>query len=74
MEKGVWFQFSNHKWNIMQKAHGLSLKISQEITIEFAVLLLEITKKMVLGKEQDRDNYQKKSNEINAVIKNLKNS
>jgi P4 family phage/plasmid primase-like protien len=73
MEKGVWFQFSNHKWNIMQKAHGLSLKISQEITIEFAVLLLEITKKMVLGKEQDRDNYQKKSNEINAVIKNLKN-
>lgn len=73
MEKNIWYQFKGNKWNMIQKAHGLSLKISQEVPKEFAGLYTTYIIKATEGQQQDKDKYLIKSKEIHRVIQNLKN-
>jgi P4 family phage/plasmid primase-like protien len=73
IKKNSWFQFFNHRWNVIEDGYGLSLKISREMPQEFAKLYSYYISKSVTGKQQENDTYLKKAKEINIVILNLKN-
>ena len=73
LDKMIWYQFNNNNWRIIQKAFGLSLKISKELPVEFAKLY---SKYIILGtttENQDKDKYMTKAQNINGLIRNLKN-
>ena len=38
INKGIWWEFSNHRWNRIESAYTLSLKMSTEVAKEFAKL------------------------------------
>jgi P4 family phage/plasmid primase-like protien len=73
ISKKSWFQFYNHKWNIIEDGYGLSLKISREMPKEFAKLYSLYIIKSTEGQHQEKDAFMKKSKDIHSVILNLKN-
>lgn len=73
IDKNVWYQFKGHRWKIIQKASGLSLKMSKEITIEFAKLYSSTVIKAMNCENQDKDKFLLKSKQIDKLVQNLKN-
>ena len=61
IKKKSWFQFYNHKWNIIEDGYGLSLKISREMPKEFAKLYALYIIKSTETQQQDRDINAKKA-------------
>lgn len=73
IKKKSWFQFYNHRWNVIEEGYGLSLKISREMPKEFAKLYSLYIIKSTEAQQQDRDINGKKAKDIHSVILNLKN-
>ncbi len=75
IEKKVWWEFNNDKWNRIDCAYSLSIKLSTELTLELAQLNYEIVKLAALEQNsQAADILQKKSKTIMDLIFNLKKS
>jgi len=77
LKSDIWYEFQNHRWINIPNGYTLSIKISEELTKEFAELNLYYM--MQLGK---RDNINisadqeelilKKSNNITKIMLNLR--
>lgn len=74
IEKKVWWEFVDNKWNKIDSAYSLSIKLSTELALEFAQLNSDIIKMAVMEQGQNADVLQKKSKTINDLIFNLKKS
>ena len=74
IEKKVWWEFNNNKWNRIDSAYSLSIKLSTELALEFAQLQSDIIKLSILEQGQSSDMLQKKSKTITDLIFNLKKS
>jgi P4 family phage/plasmid primase-like protien len=72
IEKKVWWEFTNNKWNRIDSAYSLSIKLSTELALEFAQLQADIIKLSVIEQGQVADILQKKSKTIQDLIFNLK--
>ena len=74
IEKKVWWEFADHKWNRIDSAYSLSIKLSTELALEFAQLSADIIKLAVTEQGQTSDILHKKSKTITDLIFNLKKS
>ena len=72
IEKKVWWEFSENKWNRIDSAYSLSIKLSTDLALEFAQLQSDVIKLSVLEQGQAADILQKKSKTIQDLIFNLK--
>lgn len=72
IEKKVWWEFSNNRWNRIDSAYSLSIKLSTELALEFANLQADIIKMAVIEQGQTADILHKKSKIISDLIFNLK--
>ena len=72
ISKNIWWQFDNHKWNNIDSAYTLSLKMSTEVAKDFAKLSAYYMIKSTGETGQKSDFYLKKSNDIGKLIQDLK--
>lgn len=72
IEKKVWWEFQDNKWNRIDSAYSLSIRLSTELAVEFAQLNAEIAKMAVMEQGQTADVLHKKYKTINDLIFNLK--
>ena len=72
IQKGIWWQFNSHRWNKIECAHTLSIKMSTDIAFEFAKLHADIMTLAVQETGQKSDILQKKCKDIYDLIFNLK--
>ena len=72
IQKGVWWQFDNHRWNRIECAHTFSIKMSTDIALEFAKLHADIMGLAVQETGQRADVLQRKCKDIQTLIFNLK--
>jgi len=72
IEKKVWWEFADNKWNRIDTGYSLSIKLSTELALEFAQLQSDIIKLSVMEQGQAADILQKKSKTIQDLIFNLK--
>lgn len=71
--RSIWFEFQGHKWVKIDCAYTLNMKISDELTIEFAKLVAcYYTEASTVDDPQDRDVLLKKGEHINKIINKLK--
>ena len=69
----VWWQFQNHRWVMIEKAHTLSIKLSTDFSYEFAKLQLLYNQRAIAEQNaQTADIYFTKSKNILNLIKKLK--
>lgn len=74
IEKKVWWEFNNNKWNRIDSAYSLSIRLSTELALEFAQLQSDIIKLAINEQGQASDILHKKSKTISDLIFNLKKS
>jgi P4 family phage/plasmid primase-like protien len=74
IEKKVWWEFNNNRWNRIDSAYSLSIRLSTELALEFAQLQSDIIKLAIIEQGQTSDVLQKKSKTISDLIFNLKKS
>ena len=74
INKKVWWEFNENKWNRMEAAYSLSIRLSTELALEFAQLHSDIIKLAVMEQGQTSDILQKKAKTISDLIFNLKKS
>lgn len=74
IDKRVWWEFVKNKWERMESAYSLSIRLSTELALEFAQLNADIVKMAVMEQGQAADILHKKSKTINDLIFNLKKS
>jgi len=74
IDKRVWWEFVKNKWERMESAYSLSVRLSTELALEFAQLNADIVKMAVMEQGQQADLLHKKSKTINDLIFNLKKS
>jgi len=74
IQKNIWYQYDNHRWNRIDCAYTLSIKLSTELSIEFAKLHADIMQLAVTEVGQKSDLLQKKCKDIHTLIFNLKKS
>lgn len=74
IDKRVWWEFVRNKWERMESAYSLSIRLSTELALEFAQLNADIVKMAVMEQGQAADILHKKSKTINDLIFNLKKS
>jgi P4 family phage/plasmid primase-like protien len=72
IEKKVWWEFADNKWNRIDSAYSLSIKLSTELAHEFAHLSSDIVKLAIVEQGQSSDILHKKSKTIMDLIFNLK--
>ena len=72
ISKGVWWQFDSHRWNRIECAHTLSIKMSTELAQEFAKLHAEILNLSINEVGHRADFLQRKCKDIITLISNLK--
>ena len=72
INKGIWWEFSNHRWNRIESAYTLSHKMSTEVAKEFAKLASASTLQATTEIGQKSDLLIKKSKDIISLIQNLK--
>ena len=72
ISKGVWCQFDAHRWNRIECAHTLSIKMSTDIAHEFAKLHSDIMVLAVQEIGQKADLLQRRCKDIQTLIFNLK--
>lgn len=72
IEKKVWWEFNNNKWNRIDSAYSLSIKLSTELALQFAQLQSDIIKLAINEQGQTSDILHKKSKTISDLIFNLK--
>lgn len=72
IDKRVWWEFIKNKWERMESAYSLSIKLSTDLALEFAQLNSDIVKMAVMEQGQAADILHKKSKTINDLIFNLK--
>jgi hypothetical protein len=68
ISKNIWWQFENHKWNNVDSAYTLSLKMSTEVAKDFAKLSAYYMIKSTNETGQKSDFYLKKSNDIGKLM------
>jgi P4 family phage/plasmid primase-like protien len=74
IEKRIWWEFNDNKWNKIDSAYSLSIKMSTELAYEFAQLQHDIVKLAVSEQGQLADLLQRKQKTIGDLIFNLKKS
>ena len=74
IDKRVWWEFVKNKWERMESAYSLSIRLSTDLALEFAQLNADIVKMAVMEQGQAADILHKKSKTINDLIFNLKKS
>ena len=67
-----WYEFQNHRWVEVESGHTLSLKISEELTNEFAQLNALYYQECAGKDGQERDICMKKAGMIHKIMRNLK--
>lgn len=72
IDKRIWWKFDTNKWERMESAYSLSVRLSTELALEFAHLNSDIVKMAVMEQGQAADILHKKSKTINDLIFNLK--
>lgn len=72
IEKKVWWEFRDNRWNRIDSAYSLSIRLSTELAKEFAILQSDIIKLAVTEQGQTADLLHKKSKTITDLIFNLK--
>lgn len=72
----IWYEFQNHRWVDVEGCHTLSIKISEELTREFAILNSSYLKQMSSKnkKGEMRDTLLTKANNVMKIMNNLKKS
>lgn len=76
LEKNVWYEYKNHRWNLVQKGYTLDLKISDEITFELMKLNnYYMNKYMILRQNNDGSHEKMMENltKVNKLASKLKN-
>ena len=68
----TWHQFENHRWREIDGAYTLSIKMSQELTIDIANLIKSYAELTKTEKGWKADNLQQGINRLNKLWKNLK--
>ena len=74
IDKRVWWEFIKNKWDRIESAYSLSIRLSTEFAMELAQLNSDIVKMAVMEQGQASDILHKKSKTINDLIFNLKKS
>jgi len=68
----TWYEFTNHRWVDVEKAHTLSMRISSELTKEFAMLNAYYFTQVSGLEGTKQDTYQKKADNIIKIMNKLK--
>ena len=72
ISKNIWWQFNNHKWNRIDDAYTLSLKISTEVTKQFANLSAQYMLESTRENGHKSDALIRKTKDIVKLIQDLK--
>lgn len=72
ISKGVWWEFKDHRWNRIDCAYSLSLKMSTDIAFEFAQLHRDLLGLHINEVGKKADELQKSLKEIQNLMFNLK--
>ena len=70
--KNIWWQFDKHRWRRIDGAYTFSLKMSEEVTKEFAKMSESYMKQVQTESGFKADWCLKKSNDVNRLIADLK--
>ena len=70
--KAVWWEFKDHRWNRIDSAYSLSIKMSTDIALEFAHLQKDIMILQINETGKKADELQKSAKDIMNLISNLK--
>lgn len=70
----TWYEFQKHRWVQVQKGYTLYMKISEDLTKEFAQMNAYIYAKAAAINARDRDEIFKKGEAVKKVIDDLKKS
>jgi len=74
IKKNVWYEFRNHRWNMVENGYTLSNIISDEITKEFAFLSSYYMMESAQKNGAEADNDRKKAEYVIRIVNNLKRS
>lgn len=74
IDKKVWWEYNNNKWNRIDSAYTLSIKLSTDLALEFAHISSDVVKLAITENGQSSDVLHKKSKTITDLIFNLKKS
>ena len=70
----TWYEFQNHRWVEIDQGYTLDLKISEELTKEFAILSSIYLKQMATKSGSDSDLLHQKATKILNIVTKLKKS
>lgn len=70
----IWYEFKNHRWTIVQSAHTLQIKMSEELADKFGMLMTHYFQKGSGEHGATRESFYKQGDKIRKIIENLKNS
>lgn len=72
IKNGTWWHFDNHKWNRVENAFTLNLKLSTDVCLEFAKLHSKYIGMLAQEHFSKGDEIKKKCKDIQTLIFNLK--
>jgi P4 family phage/plasmid primase-like protien len=68
----IWFEFQKHRWVEIERGNTLGIKISEELTKEFAFLSAYYLGKCATATGKERDTCWSKAENIRKIMLNLK--
>lgn len=75
IEKDVWYEFRNHRWNRIAKGIGLRRNLSYQLVNKYAKMASDYMNKVITEEDQEkRNNYNTKAQLIMKLIDKLKNN
>ena len=72
IKDGTWWQFVNHKWEKVECAYTLGIRLSEDVAKEFALLSASYLQESVLSTGYKADILGKKSKDITNLVLELK--
>lgn len=73
INNNIWYEYQGHKWVSVERGYTLSLRISDEVTTEFARLVSSYYMESALKDGIEREHLQKKAQHVAKIIDKLKN-
>jgi P4 family phage/plasmid primase-like protien len=74
----IWYKFDNHRWRETDSGVSLRSKITNDLYMEYTILMGEYNKKCTLSNssvsDEEREEYKKKSKTISKITMELRNT
>ena len=68
------YEFKNHRWHVLDNAHSLRSRISNELINEYGKVIRNTSEKMIKTTGEEKDMFQTRIKLLNNVIDKLKST